>query len=264
MSPRVFVLSTTFYKSEHETRFELALETTALAIKQEYRVILVDGSPSPQIGRAFQDIGAKVFRQKESGMGPSRRQAFSLPLVCANTGDIFFWTELEKTDIIRFIPEIIEPIIKGDCDISIPVRTEKSRQTYPKFQWDVEHVANRVYQEITGLLVDSVFGPVGMNYQALPYFASCEPKKLGVADNYIQHIAPMVAFSRGLRILSPGVEVDFEYPPRQREEEEGPLFRQMVEKRLGQIEELVEAFIKLGQDLKPDWCQRQSWSAIPY
>lgn len=249
MSPRVFVLSTTFYNERTEIRCELALETMSLAREKGYQVLIVDGSPNPGIGKPFQAIGAKVFRQKEPGMGPSRRQVFSIPLVPTNSRDIFFWTELEKTDVIRFIPKIIEPIIRDDCDISIPVRTEKSWQTYPEFQWGSEHIANRVYQEITGLKTDPMFGPVGMNFGALRYFASCEPKKLGVADNYIQHVAPLVALSRGFRILSPGVEVDFEYPARQREEEEDPFFRQMVKKRFWQLDELVDTYFKLRQSL---------------
>lgn len=97
-----------------------------------------------------------------------------------------------------------------------------------------------------------MFGPMALSRSVLPEFSGCHPLKYGIGDNYVQHVATIVAFKKGAIVLSPGVEVDFEYPPEQLEEGNGPLFRQMVEKRLWQLGELVDADLKLAKIPIPD------------
>lgn len=247
MEPRfILLVTTTFYKSTGELRFELALETVKRAREEGHRVLIIDGSPDSKIRSAFHEYGARVILQKEQGIGPIRRQLFDEAFSWHD--GLIFWTEPEKSDLVRFIPDIVRPIIEDRCDISIPVRSERSWQSYPKFQRESEATANLVYKESTGIEADPMFGPVAINQRALPYFASCRPGEFDVGDNYIQHVAPLVAVLEGnAKILSPGVEVDFQYPSAQREEEDGPLFRQMVEKRLWQLRELTETYLKFGR-----------------
>lgn len=247
MNHRTIVVTTTFYRSLEETRLQLALDTITKAKEMDFRILIVDGSPNPQIKQVFQKFGAKVIHQQEPGMGESRRQLFQWAYSMTDPGDVVFWTEPEKTDIIRFISEIVAPIFRGECSISIPVRSEKSWKTYPEFQQVSEAVANRVFREVTGLETDIMFGPVSLGRSILPEFFGCFPEKLGIADNYVQHVAAIAAWKNGHKILSPGVQVDFIYPPEQKSEEEGPLFHQMVTRRLWQLMQLVEADFKLAK-----------------
>lgn len=245
MNHRVMVVTTTFYKSITEARFQIALKTIDQAKKNGFRILIVDGSPSSIIGKMFSELGAKVIKQEESGMGPSRRQLFQLAYSMTDPGEVIFWTEPEKSDIIQFIPKIVAPIFCGECSISIPVRTDRSLKTYPEFQQASEAVANYVFWELTGLLADIMFGPIAIERSVLPEFFGCLPEKFKIADNYVQHVAAIIAWRNGHKILSPGVPVDFTYPLEQKTEEEGPLFGQMVTKRLWQLLQLVKADFEL-------------------
>ncbi len=248
MNHRVLVVTTTFYQSMAETRYKLALETVKKT-KEKYRMLIVDGSPDPKIKETFHELGAKVIHQQKPGMGASRRQLFELAHSITDPGDVIFWVEPEKPNMIDFIPELVLPIFGGFCSISIPVRTKKSWESYPELQQISEAVVNQVFEELTGLQVDIMVGPMAIERSALPDFFGCFPEKFGVMDNYVQHIAVIVAWKNGHKILSPGVPVDFIYPPEQKQQEEGPLFREIIRKRLWQLKQLIEADFKVSKFL---------------
>lgn len=245
------VVTTTFYKNVDELRFKLALALVQLAIELGYTVIIVDDSPIPEIAQAFVDLGAIVEKQVNPGMGASRRQVFQRAKdFCINSGEPYaiVWTEPEKVDFINYIADVVEPIYTDNIDIVIPTRTEKSWTSYPKFQEQSEKVALLIYHEAVGKKLDPMFGPVAFGENAVDFFINCDPSKYGLADNYMQHVAPVEAMIEGYEVIS--VEVEFQYPEDQRKEEEGPAYEAISKKRFSQLEQLAITYFKLGKMLK--------------
>lgn len=239
----VGVLTTTFYRSTEELRFHLACQLVGNAIAVGDHVMVVDGSPDAAVSRSLRWLGAAVFSQTASGMGPSRRELFRQALDPqshrSSLPQIFLWTE-EKVDLVRSIPKIVAPIERGEADIVIPERTPLSWASYPAFQVESEKAANAVYAEVTGNAFDVTFGPVAFSLKMLPLFAVCNPKeRYGASDTYIQHIAPLEAMAGGARVAS--VPVDFFYPAAQRAEEEAAS-EAMREKRQRQFEDCTSTY----------------------
>ena len=253
MNPtNVLIASITSYESVNEERFKLAVKMAEEATKAGYTVILVDDSPTEVWGK-LKEAGAHVYRCSEKGMGFARRESVKkaeryLHINHPGEQGVIIMTEPEKSDIIRFIPEIIEEILKGNSDIVIPMRSEKSWKSYPWFQEEIEKVDNFVYSQTTGIRADPMFGPVAFHSDVAPYFKNCKPSTYGVSDNYIQHIAPIEACREGKRICA--VEIDFIYPPEQKAEEEGTKFSETAKKRLWQQKQLVETYFKVGKALQ--------------
>lgn len=237
---KISILTTTFYKNREEIRFHLAAQLIGNAIAQGYEVVVVDGSPDPSIAEAFVKIGAQVFKQTAQGMGGSRRELFKIATANATKDSVFVWTEPEKVDLIRLIPEIISPIVKGEADIVIPARTEKSWDSYPAFQVLSEKKANTEYLKETKESLDLIFGPVAFGGMVADHFYGCDPTIFGATDGYIQHFAVMWAMATGYKVAS--VPVDFYYPSIQKEEEDGALKEEMLKKRQWQLDQLVAGY----------------------
>jgi hypothetical protein len=245
------VATTTFYKSTDDYRFPFAVETIKNAVADGHTVIIVDGSPLVGIKEYFANLGAIVHDETAKGIGPSRRELYEhirlYRVQHATTPEIIVWLEPEKDDLIRFIPQIVEPIQQGTARIVVPRRTAAAWESYPKFQRASERTANLCYEFATGLDIDIFFGPVAFHAEMLPYFLNCKPSEFGAVDNYIQHYAPVFARRDFHKITS--VEVDFRYPPKQREVEEGFDLKAMVERRNEQLETLVDGYIKVVRSL---------------
>lgn len=140
----VFIVTTTFYKNQNELRYRLALNTVKEACSKGYQFLIVDGLPLPEVKKKFESLGAIVYPELEKGMGSARRRIFLLAKERSqSTGaKVILWIEPEKTDFIRFIPQIIKPILEG-ADIVVPFRTKKSWDSYPSFQVQTEQKGNR-------------------------------------------------------------------------------------------------------------------------
>lgn len=251
---KVDILTTSFYPSIENTRFQLACQMIGNAIGVGYDVLVVDGSKDEEIGSAFENLGACAVPQYRAGMGASRRQLFSLA-----RGDygmrergwhparIAIWTEPEKVDLIRLIPEIIAPIERGEADLVVPARTDASFRSYPEPQVVSEKAANTVFAEVTGRELDVMFGPVAFRSDLIDLYAECNPEeRFGASDTYIQQIATMIAMSEDRRVVS--VPVDFYYPPIQKVEEEKAADA-MRDKRRRQFDDLTHAFCIVSQKL---------------
>lgn len=246
---RTTVLTTTYYNTTSETRFQLACQLVGNAVGAGYEVVVVDGSPNPDIRKSLIRIGATVFRQTAHGMGASRRQLFKYAIDLSGQSDgTFLWTEPEKVDLIRLIPKIVRLVESGEAHIVLPLRTDKSWASYPDFQVKSEQEANGVYQEVTGEDFDAMFGPVAFDNFVASYFAECNPAdQFGAADNYIQHYAVLNAMAEGFKATY--VPVDFYYPPIQQDEEHNDLRVEMIQKRRMQMEQLVDGWRKAGKAL---------------
>jgi hypothetical protein len=255
------IATTTFYKSTSELRFELACQFVTEAKTAGYPVVIVDGSPIKEVAGRLRELGAIVFPQLHKGMGPSRREVFFHAEQVAVGGfessfDVFdyyrsiLWTEIEKVDIIRSIPQLVFPIENRQADIAIAQRSKKSWGSWPEFQQRSEQQANAIYNEVFGTEnFDPMFGPVAFSIEMAKYFVLRLNQEFGkrhmptralVQDTYVQHYAPIVAKFAGERVRS--VEIDMIYPPAQRVEEEGLLDDEMRKKRIWQMETLTEAY----------------------
>lgn len=223
-------------------RFHLACQLIGNAIGVGYDVVIVDGSPNPFFRQAFVKIGANVYTSVKQGMGNQRRKLFEIAINYYNKQPvIFLWTEPEKVDLIRLIPKIVAPLERGEANIVIPSRTEKSWGSYPQFQIDSEQIANAVYLKVIGKPFDPMFGPVAFDTKTSAHFAICNPaEQFEAMDTYIQHFAPITAMALGHIVTS--VPVDFFYPLSQRIEEESGLRDEMIRKRQWQLDQLVKGY----------------------
>jgi hypothetical protein len=240
---KTVVVTTTFYKSEGELRFQLAQDFVRSAIVAGYEVVIVDASPLPQVATVLRELGAQVFLQLHEGMGPGRRQAFfhAQESVAQPAETIFVWSEPEKVDLIRSIPQIVRPIEEGEAEVVVPRRSAKSWETWPTFQRETEQEANRQYNDIFQTTDrDPMFGPVALDGSFIDPFILKEPVA-GVEDTYVQHYATLLAESElGATVRS--VEIDTTYPPEQKAEEEATLNQTIKEKRIWQRDSLVRAY----------------------
>lgn len=258
---RVVLVTTTFYKSVDELRFQLAYDTVQKGVEAGHKVVVVDGSPNTNIAGELRSLGAKVFPQLHKGMGASRREAFFHAREIAITDDINFilWTEPEKNDIVRWIDKIIFRMIESDSvidrvppSIIVLKRSEKAWETWPAYQRKGEEKANAVYNEAFGVHgFDPMLGVVAFRTSMAHHFILCHPNGAMVADTYIQHYSPMIAKFRN-KVKVSKEEIDIVYPPEQRAEEEGALNEEMLKKRKWQLETLSEAYKTLGKMLKPE------------
>jgi len=238
----VVLATTTYYQNPHDLRYLLAKETVRLAGEAGLPIMVVDGAPGLSFSTELRQQGAEVYPQTLAGMGSARRLAFFYALnylLCRRKlpDGIVIWLEPEKTDLIRFVPRIIKPIIDNKADVVIPSRSPKSWASYPVFQQTSEQDANRVYEQVTQRRgFDPMFGPVAFRATFLltHFVHPFSP------DTYIQHFIPMLVPNN--RVAS--VETDFIYPPEQKKSEDND--EKMTRKREEQNRVLKKAYLMLA------------------
>lgn len=257
----VILVTTTFYKKENEVRYRLAIDMMMKAKAAGYPVVVVDGSPVIFTRDRFQSVGAFVYSQSLVGMGASRRQAFFMANEKAKELgiSIVLWLEPEKVGIVDLVDQIIEPIANANADIVLPFRSEKSWATYPAAQRQSEEKINAFYNEKVAddMLMgsgdsqfDPAFGPIAFHRTLARYFIECDGRNMTppIADNYITQYAPLLAvLEENARVAT--VEVDFEYPPEQKVEEETQLAEEMVIKRRRQLDEITRGYMAVMKTL---------------
>lgn len=244
----VIFCATTLYRSEQETRYRLACELITEARNHRYAFVILDSSPLPEIAREFERRGAVVQRAGRTLPFPTqRRLLFHLVKrygASLNAGRIFIlWTEPEKTDIVNHIETLIAPLVNDEADVVIMGRTAKSEATHSRFQMISEETAKYVFQEVTGINAQPMTGPVMFTSELISYYENCNPKKYdpSLGHGYIQQVASIEAHAYGKRVI--GVDVDFMYPPAQRQEEETALSKEIFAKRLEQQGDLIKSFM---------------------
>ena len=134
-------------------RGALAIEFAQQTLENQ-SLTIVDGGSSDSFRTVLDSQGIAWHPETEKGMGGSRRQSLRHMLKDMWTSPELFigiWSEPEKVDVIRFFPQIIQPIIDGKADIVIPRRTPASLATYPRFQIESEVQAN---MDLDTLLVE--------------------------------------------------------------------------------------------------------------
>jgi hypothetical protein len=238
----------TMYKSVNLLRFKLTINSVDKCVGLGYTVVIVDGSPVPEIADTLREHGAIVYKQQTLGMGPARREAVFYALEnCKKLGiKVIMFTEPEKDDFVRFAAETVMPILDGRADIVMSRRTEESRISYPLFQQEQELIMSAAYADAMNMPeIKTYLGPIAFSLEtAGKYIILQNPKDYGIEDTYVQMYAPILARKDGVRIFASD-EFDFRYPPEQRAEEEGILNNAMIEKRTWQTRSLMESFRKI-------------------
>lgn len=241
----VVFATATFYPKPEGVRFNLACQTIENAVKSGNRIVVVEGSKDRAIQTEFERLGAIVFRENfvpkvHFGLGTAKRDSFLDGLVvCEQEGHAgVFGTEAEK-DMSPFVQTMLEAL-GDDGEVGVPERTSESWLSYPEYQRVSEQAGNAVFEEVTGRKVDVFLGPVLFRPSAAECFIVRNPAKYGYPNTYSQHLGIQVALHEGRRVRS--VPVEFRYPAKQREEEEGAQNPEMLKKRQDQFDTLTKAY----------------------
>src|SRR5207302_3870 len=147
------IATSTLYRSLDEIRTRLAIRTIQNASNCGIPIVIVDGGSPEEVLCELKASGARnIFHEK--GMGKQRRLAFKEAGRLAGESGVIVWMEPEKTDLIRELQTIAQPVYDGRADIVIARRSLKSLATYPPEQVISEQFGNLVTKYITELDVD--------------------------------------------------------------------------------------------------------------
>ncbi|MBI2055306.1 MAG: hypothetical protein HYT42_00205 [Candidatus Sungbacteria bacterium] len=228
---KVVIATMTFYKSMQEMRAGLALRTAKEAQKYDYPLIVVDGGSAPEFIGAMGAFGAVIHPQKEKGLGPAHRQLFTLAAEAAGENGLVDWVEAEKWPLIAELHKINRPILDGEADLVMPVRTEEAWASYPPTQMHQEKFCNLVMKSMFPAIdADWFWGPFAANRRALLHF------EIYQGEGYNGRSVPKIyAIAAGCRMQ--GVEVSYLHPPEQTQEEFGNLFYDL--RRVKQVEQVA-------------------------
>lgn len=228
------IVTTTFYKSREDVRFECALATAEAARDLGHKLVVVDGSPERWVQDAFEERHAIVLREAARGMGASRRQALQAALDDSDKGDVFVWIEPEKYPLVPLLGAGLAKVTADGIDMVLPRRD--NLDSYPQYQQFCELRGNWQVGNLTGRPdLDFWFGPRVMNRRATEYFTGYNGE---YGDRWDSIFVPVArALAAGLRVES--VVVDYVHPPQQTAAEAGD--ETMDRKRDQQLAELVEA-----------------------
>ena len=207
-----------------------------------YPIIVVEGSPDPDIAKAFREEGAIVFSEVSSGMGPSRRQTVRHAL--DTLAKVVIWLEPEKYPLVPLLAPCIEMVTAGGYDLVIPRRL--SLDGYPFYQHWSELEANWLIGGITGRTdLDAMIGPRIMNREVAELFMEYEGGPYG--DNWQSlFLVVLRALARGMRVGSR--TVDYVHPPEQTaiEQDSEIMNRKRDEQRIVLIETMAREAAVLG------------------
>lgn len=239
-------------KQIDKIRGDLALELTQKARKIGYQVIIADWKSSKTFRKELSAIaGVILMRRRSSKRSPSKRQALtkasSLPGV-----KVIVLTEPEKVSLVEDCMLLIaKPILSGEADIIVPKRNDELfEKTYPSYQYESEREGNNTYNEElkSHKLIDidedfdMFFGPrafvntkpvlsLFMKRYRFRVAHAAFPKWYFDAEELSNtNFFPIVAAMRkGFKVKS--IEVPFEYPVLQKQNEEHGSKDFFIEKR---------------------------------
>jgi glycosyltransferase involved in cell wall biosynthesis len=233
------IVTTTWYNWESESnrlRARVALRAVREAVGLGYEIVVVDGGSPKEFVSKLKSLGARVYRQKDKGMGIARREAMRWALKLE--GEVMVWMEPEKAPLVSMLQRVVRPILDGEVDLAIAGR--KSLGSYPTEQQHGEWLINRYWQLLTGNDWDISFGPRVWKTKFTDYFLSYDGR---FGDKWDSIFIPvMEMLEDGRRVEE--VEVDYRHPKELVKIEEGDLG--FLEKRVEQLSRLVKA-------LKGEW-----------
>lgn len=240
------IFTTTFYEDDESSRVraDLAEKFFDRVDKLNIKCIVVDGGSFPEfIEKISKYKNIQIISEPNIGMGESRRKALDVAsnLMSKERNPSFLWVEPEKEDLIKeeSLGAMIKSLREGSADVVVPSRI--SKESYPKFQKWIEERANKRAgdlfdksedDKLFDVEVDLWFGPKMFNRDGSKFFLDYK----GDLDKWDSIIKPVVeAQNAGKGIVS--VPVDFKYPEKQREHEEGN--RVFDQKRIDQYRQIL-------------------------
>lgn len=270
------VVTTTYYpnwykgklrslKNTDKIRGDLALELIIKASKMGCRVVVSDWQSPKTFRKELKNLeGLIIVKRRSVKRSPSKRQvigkATKLPGV-----KVIILTEAEKVSLITdCLPDIVEPVLNGACDIVVPKRDEELfRQTYPAYQYESEVEGNRTYNEelISHKLLDKsdnsldmFFGPrvFASRKEVISLFMKSYQFNISNTSfpkwyfdteelSNANYFPIVLALKKGLKVQS--VDVPFRYPALQKQNEDLLSRESFLEKRkmqrIGLIIELL-------------------------
>ena len=260
-SPRVVLISTTFYPSLSDPRAALALRTAQQARIHSIPLLIVDGSPD-EVQTALRNEGAIVLPEDPASMGGKGKgfaYRYGLRQVLQRAPALFgaqaedfvvCISEPEKVDFVRFLPALAAQLLLptaaagSAANILLPHRSADAFLSLPVEQRHSERFANlhlhNVQRELTPPLssfpIDYLFGPVLFHCSQYGWWLS------HTSPLWDAQIVPYIeaAYSGQGRLLS--VEIDYQHPREQTAEEEGKAV--WSAKRFMQLEMVVPALEK--------------------
>lgn len=214
---------------------------TAVVAQGHAMVVQID----TETGSNFENLGATLLRnpdgESSKEFGKERRLLFLWAkdyLESHGGKGAVIWTEPEKTDLARFIKNIIEPIKNGKADMVLPRR--RSLVSYPFWQRSWEDTGNRMCQIVSGKDYDFFFGPKVLSTTALNYYIEY-PRGEAVSDSWDSISSPILdAIALDAKIAE--VEIDFQYPQAQLESETEDL--DILLKRTKGLDVIITEFVK--------------------
>lgn len=211
----------------HKVRGDLSIETTTIAAEKSVNVVVVDGGDeSHPFRQALSRPFVQVYNETDRGMSPSRQQAFRLALTMEQS-EAFLWVEPEKRSMTKdSLEPMMDPLLSGEADVTIPERDAASFASYPDYQVDEEQESNYCWNQMLkeqGILqyehpgYDVWHGPKGFHRRAsglfLRKYKSTSPEdKLVTPQLYGNAIfIPVIAaLAEGYRVKS--VPVSYQHP----------------------------------------------------
>lgn len=275
MSSEVAIVLITYYpkwykgvlksiKHTDKVRGDLCLEFLEKATKEGYQVVLVDGKSAKTFRRELQKFTSlKLFNRRTKKRSPNKRLGIRTASKLSGVKVIVI-TEPEKISLLPFMPQITEPILKGDVDIVCPKREEKHfKSSYPSYMYASEIEGIKIYNEALlahGLLtpdtvdMDNFFGPRAFRnekkvvalFMSRYVFRTSKyvlDSNLFDPDEYsnVQAFPIIQALKKHMKVTS--VEIPFVYPRLQKENEEATAKDAFFEKRrLQRLSLLVDLF----------------------
>lgn len=260
-------------KHTDKIRGDLAIEFAKKATEKGYQVVLVDGQSTNTFKKDISSVkGVHLIKRRARKRSPNRRLGITFASKIPGIKAIIL-TEAEKVSLLNSVEEIVAPILNNQADLVIPKREEKLfKQSYPDYQYSSEVEGNHISNEALrsyGLLnsdekdLDLFFGPrvfrndkpslgLFMKQYHIGTRNISFPKEFFDAEEYsnAQFFPVVLGLKKKNKIIS--VEIPFNYPKTQKQNEEKGEVELFIEKRkaqrLGLIVELLHFLTYLDKN----------------
>ena len=234
------VFTCTWYPNKNDLRCRICFDTLKSMVNHGISVVVVDGSPSPDVRDYLKSSGASmIFEQTSKGkkgaaLREAAEKASSLEGVTEDTW--LCWQEAEKEDMARHWKSLVNSQCQN-VDIVVPMREDSLfKKTYPIEQYHSENYGN--------LFLDAVARNEYISYKKTldwhfgPFAFRAKHIQLWTKYNGIMYEAQLVPIVHGIHqgLIVESTIVPFIANEEMKSQEEGQV--DFIEKRLNQLADL--------------------------